>query len=57
MCVHEIQAVYCTTELCLSVDNFEEETKQQGRNDIGAQRSTSMWWCTFCQLLILRILT
>ena len=33
MCVHGSQAVYCTTELCLSVDKLIEEQKKQGRND------------------------
>ena len=27
MCVHESQAVYCTTELCLSVEKLKEEKK------------------------------
>ena len=34
----ENQAVYCTIELCLSVDKLKKK-KQQGRNDVGVQRS------------------
>ena len=47
--------MYCTTELCLSVDKL-KKNKKQGRNDVGVLRSVSMY-CTFCQLLKLRILT
>ena len=28
MCVHGSQAVYCTTELCLSVDKLKKEKKR-----------------------------
>ena len=46
--------MYYTVELSyLSVD---ENKKQQGRNDVGAQRSMSML-CTFCQLFKLTVLT
>ena len=41
MCVHGSQAVYCTTELCLSVDKLKEE-KKKGRNDVSVQRSMSI---------------
>ena len=57
MCVHGESTVYCTTDLCLSVDKLEEGKKQQhGRNDVSVQRSMSIL-CTVCQLLKLRILT
>ena len=31
MCVHGSQAVYCIPELCLSVDEAEEEKKKKNR--------------------------
>ena len=46
MCVRGSRAVYCTTELSLSVDKLKK--KKLGRNDVGVQRSMSMT-CTFCQ--------
>ena len=51
--------VYCTTDLCLSVDKLKKEKKQQGRNNVGVKMSVSTWcaFCAFCQLLKLRILT
>ena len=36
----ENQTVYCTTELCLSVDKLKKRKK--GRNDVSVQRSMSM---------------
>ena len=51
MCVHGSQAVYCTTELCLSVDKLKEEGKNNNKE------GTMSMLCTFCQLLKLRILT
>ena len=47
-----INLLYCTADLCLSVDKLKKEKKkqQQGRNNVSVQRSVSML-CTFCQLL------
>ena len=39
MCVHGNQAVYCSTELCLSVDKLKKQKQQQGKNDVSVQRS------------------
>ena len=38
--MHGSQAVYCTTELCMSVDKLKEEgiKQQQGKNDVSVQR-------------------
>ena len=43
MCVHGSQAVYCTTELCLSVDKLKKKKQQQGRNNVSVLRSMSMY--------------
>ena len=36
VCANRGQTVYCTTELCLSVDKLEKNNKQ-GRNDVSVQ--------------------
>ena len=36
VCAYRSQTVYCTTELCLSVDKLEKDNKQ-GTNDVGVQ--------------------
>ena len=36
VCAYRGQTVYCTTELCLSVNKREKDNKQ-GRNDVSAQ--------------------
>ena len=45
VCAHRGQTVYCATELCLSVDKLEKDSKQ-GRNDVSVQ---CLWgiltWC------------
>ena len=56
MCVHGVQAVYCTTELCLSVDKLKEEGKTEGKERSQCTEAMSMQ-CTFYQLLKLTILT
>ena len=57
MCVHGSQAVYCTTDLCLSVDKLKKEkNNNREKNDVSVQRSMSME-CTFCPLSKLRLLT
>ena len=39
----EVRLVYCTTELCLSVDKLKKKKQQQqGRNDVRVQKSMSM---------------